>query len=305
MTAPNREQFANNAFTTLDGAIDASQTTLDVVDGSVFPSSGNFRIIISTEILLCTARSGNTLTVVRGVEGSTGASHSDASNVVHVLTAGGLTRWAQDNHSLWGYSSAPPVGKLVDTDGVTPLTASSFTWGNQGTATATDQNGTILLRAPFASGENCRVLYRTAPSPPYVLTAAIQPFAMRQGIPNIGIGFRKNSDTKMSVIAINADNDKQWGISVYNWNSPTSFSSNVLARTTLLFLGTYLWMRVEDDNTNLLFSVSSDGIEWVQIASVGRTSFMSGGPDEVCLYLNNNGSTLWEAWVRLAHWSYQ
>lgn len=84
-----RELFANNGSTTLNGAINNSVTSIVVTDGSVFPAS-NFRIIIGSELLFCSSRSTNTLTVIRGIESTTAASHADLDPVKHVLTAGGL-----------------------------------------------------------------------------------------------------------------------------------------------------------------------------------------------------------------------
>lgn len=86
------EQFKNFGRTTLNdaGGIDADDTPITVTDGSVFPSSGDFRIRIESELMLCTSRSGNDLTVTRGIEGSTATSHSDGSAVSHVLTAASL-----------------------------------------------------------------------------------------------------------------------------------------------------------------------------------------------------------------------
>jgi hypothetical protein len=88
------EQLANNAASILTAAIpDAVATTLTVANGTVFPATGNFRIIIDTELLLCTSRSGNTLTVTRGIEGTTAASHLNGAAVTHVLTQAGLLQY--------------------------------------------------------------------------------------------------------------------------------------------------------------------------------------------------------------------
>jgi len=69
--------------TTLDGAITATATTLDVADGSGFPAAtGPFVVLIGTELLLVTA-SGNALTLFetnvryRGAFGTTAAAHAD------------------------------------------------------------------------------------------------------------------------------------------------------------------------------------------------------------------------------------
>ena len=75
------ERIVNNIATTLNGAINDSVTSVTVTDGSSYPSEGDYRILVDTEVMQVTARSSNVLTVVRGVDGTTAASHADASNV--------------------------------------------------------------------------------------------------------------------------------------------------------------------------------------------------------------------------------
>jgi len=76
--------FANNAKTTLASPINATQTTITVAPGTgvLFPSPSSgqgFKVTLVSatsasvyEICLCTARSGDTLTVVRAQEGTSG-----------------------------------------------------------------------------------------------------------------------------------------------------------------------------------------------------------------------------------------
>ena len=79
----------NNAVSTLDGGINDSVTLLDVApgEGVLFPSSFPFNITIEDEILKCTNRVTDTLTVVRGEEGTTPASHADGKAVELRITA--------------------------------------------------------------------------------------------------------------------------------------------------------------------------------------------------------------------------
>src|SRR5678816_4270279 len=89
------EQFANKADSTLNGAINNSTTSIVVVDGSRFPATGNFRVLLGSdtltgELVIATARSGNTLTVLRGQESTTAQSWSDGTSVTHILTAGAV-----------------------------------------------------------------------------------------------------------------------------------------------------------------------------------------------------------------------
>ena len=71
-------KFTNNAATTLAAGINSSVTSIAVTDGSVFPTitgSDHFYVTFddttNKEIVKVTARSGNTLTVVRGQDNTT------------------------------------------------------------------------------------------------------------------------------------------------------------------------------------------------------------------------------------------
>lgn len=91
------ELFANIAASTLDVGIDDNDLSLDVVDASDFPASGNFRIVIGSEIMLVTAVASETFTVTRGAEGTVAAAHLAGVPVTHVLTAGGLAQTISEN----------------------------------------------------------------------------------------------------------------------------------------------------------------------------------------------------------------
>ena len=77
------------AVTTLAEAVDASETEIDVADGSVFgtiPDGDFVRARIDNEIVLITARTSNTLTVTRGQESTTGAAHSQGQKIRAILS---------------------------------------------------------------------------------------------------------------------------------------------------------------------------------------------------------------------------
>lgn len=81
------EQFTNNGNSTLNGGITDVAASLVVASAATFPTDGNFRLLIDSEILLVTAVSGTTFTVTRGAEGTTGAAHSNGATVRLILTA--------------------------------------------------------------------------------------------------------------------------------------------------------------------------------------------------------------------------
>ena len=93
--------YANNISATLNGAINNSVTTIAVHDGSILPSptGGDFFLLTligfdenmqenAWEIIKVTARSGNTLTVVRAQEGTPAASWSSGTPIELRVTAG-------------------------------------------------------------------------------------------------------------------------------------------------------------------------------------------------------------------------
>ena len=92
--------FSNNAATTLSSGISNSATSITVADGSVFPTiagSDYFYLTLEVasdaslkEIVKCTARSGNTLTIARAQDNSTARAFSSSDKAELRLTAAGL-----------------------------------------------------------------------------------------------------------------------------------------------------------------------------------------------------------------------
>ena len=89
--------FKNNAKTTLASSLSNSATSATVADGAVFPSlsAGEHFLITfddgsNNEICKCTARSGNTLTIVRAQESTTARAFSSGDAAEGRVTAGVL-----------------------------------------------------------------------------------------------------------------------------------------------------------------------------------------------------------------------
>jgi len=82
-------EVKNRAESTLASAITAAATSLSVAagEGANFPSSGTFHITINDEILACTSRSTDTLTVTRAAQGTSAAAHSADAVVSLNVTA--------------------------------------------------------------------------------------------------------------------------------------------------------------------------------------------------------------------------
>tara|TARA_Y100000114_G_scaffold75807_1_gene69525 strand:- start:4558 stop:8025 length:3468 start_codon:yes stop_codon:yes gene_type:complete len=91
-------KFSNLATTTLASGITNNATSITVADGSIFPalSSGDFFFATidtppnSPEIVKVTAISSNTLTVVRGQDGTTATSHASGETIALRVVAAAL-----------------------------------------------------------------------------------------------------------------------------------------------------------------------------------------------------------------------
>ena len=305
-----REQLDNKSETSLDGAIDASTTTVDVTDGSVFPSDGDFRIAIDAtdtsgalfEIVRVTARSTNTLTVVRAVDGTTGVAHATGASVRLIATEDGFEQYIQQNTNP--YHNYSPALRVYTIAGL-PTNAAGFTWVNQGTATADDVNNSILLKIPADAGVNLRGMELTAPSPPYAIIGGFHvshlAVANAAGQPRAGLILRESGTGELYSFFIRKAITDIAGVqyNVQRWTNTTTFSAEQNA-TLWTPPSDLVWLKIEDDNTDLNFSISEDGVNWVEIFSEGRTTFMAGGPDRIGFGANASDTTA-APWLYVHH----
>lgn len=172
---------------------------------------------------------------------------------------------------------------------------SNFAWINQGTATAAENGDGIYLLAPAVSGDNLRVLKKSAPATPYTITAMILPMYYPQNYNQCGLCWRQSSDGKL--VTFDVSNNGGLKLETLKFNGPSSFNA---AYTQIGF--NYIcpiWLRIADDGTNRITSWSLDGYNFMQVYSVGRTDFMTA--DEVGFYANSCNGT-YPAAIKLLSW---
>jgi hypothetical protein len=134
-------KFTNNAKTTLASGITSSATSATVTDGSVFPSLSSGEHFYCTfddgtnnEIVKVTARSGNTLTIVRAADNTTARAFSSGDQAELRATAALLTD-IQEN------IAAKSANQTV----YNTTTASSATSYNVGTDPGVEGNAMVFL----------------------------------------------------------------------------------------------------------------------------------------------------------------
>ena len=140
---------ANALTTTLNGAIDASTTTIVLTSVVNFPSTGTNHIQIGSEEISYTGISGNTLTgVTRGARGTTAASHADGATVTNTSD---FVAWGEAasgdlviDPGLWSIDNfGDKIIALIHNGPV-------FEWDSNA-ANATATRATIISGAPTAS----------------------------------------------------------------------------------------------------------------------------------------------------------
>lgn len=274
MSAPNREVFENSATTTLNGGIDDTQTSITVTDGSVFPSTGNFRLLIGSEIMHVTARSSNTLTVNRGVEGTSAAAHSDLAPARHIITQDGLLRAAQDNSVLWGSSGPLALHKIVDASG-NVIDSSYFTIINQSSTVFTDLDGTIGIRKPANAGGDSNTFMAESVSPPFTRIIAFQSRGGRtQTLEHTVCGLAMRDSATNRLIVFCKDYNHGLKIGCYRYTALNTFNSFGFTTQTV-DLPEIVWLKIEVDATNAIFSFSPDGVNWYVKLTESKSAFLA------------------------------
>jgi hypothetical protein len=179
---------------------------------------------------------------------------------------------------------------------MTPPVLTDFTWDNQGTGTANDNNGAIFLSAPALAGNNCRVLYKSAPSTPYTLTAAFIPVIINsQNYQKCGVGWRQSSDGKMVIAQY--ERDSSW---LRKHDNATSESSNYQQVNHHEYgFGGPTWVKLEDDGTNRKVYWGLDGTNWVLWHSHDRTNHMTA--NQLCFMASADNEN-WGSAMILLHW---
>jgi len=164
--------FANNASSTLAAPISSGATTLELTagTGALFPSPGGgqaFTLSLTdaatgniNEIMLCTARAADTLTVTRAQEGTTAVPWTTGDFANNFITAGTAALFLQSAGAL-GTMASQNANAVAITGGSARVTTLSGPHGNTASRPASpgvgDQYFDTDLHQPiwcFSTGPN-------------------------------------------------------------------------------------------------------------------------------------------------------
>jgi len=310
------ERFANSAASILASDINGSQSTLVVVSAITFPDSGDFRIIIDSEIMKVIGVSGNTFTVTRGAEGTAATNHFSGADVVAILSKEALAAFRANTIQLGQFSlrgNPGLAGRLylgdndsgvsaVD-DGVnwnpfglynfrlTAVQATDFTqiFNGGGGATFTQQGHSILFNSP--ANNNTSIFAKALPTEPFTLTVqfscqhipvspgfVMQGLCMRGGNSAICFGWQANGTNRFFAISNFTGASFNYGAIDYRAFTSGNFPENPkFLRVFQPPTGTRIW------------SFSVDGINWIPYLSHPRnTGTGISGPTHIGFLIRND-----------------
>lgn len=264
----SRERWSNGGESTLNVAASISDSTITVNDGTVFPATSRFDIVIDdTDIHTVTQVSSNTFTVDPVIS----TNHAQFSTVKHVLT----DRSIQDACKEASQKLLHPMNRILDKDGNT-LTASDFTWFNQGSATCVDaDDGGLNMTTQSEPYHEVRGKYISAPSTPWTLTARCEFGPGFELYAGSGTGsymglYGGDSSGAFYFLPIRGDVTALWQMDDEN-----TFNADV--GTFLSQSNFAVWMQLEDDGVDVIGRVSYNGYDYLEQWSETRDNFLASG----------------------------
>ncbi|MGA2502350.1 MAG: hypothetical protein ABSH20_31805, partial [Tepidisphaeraceae bacterium] len=251
----------------LNSSATTGDSTLDVVDGTVFPAAGDFRVLVDDELMLCTARSSNTLTVTRAIEGTTLASHAAAALISQVVSQGGVQRYLRDNDPLFDTTRA--AFRIIDAS-QNRLYAADFTLHDySGGSVAYDFGNSIVLQ-----GGGGAYLTRPIPGgPTWTLSVAVRTMGTSiesyWGGAVIGVMDTGNQSVIMRY------RSQEAGVLITHQNGSGGYQPGDIVGPQNIFAVDWLWMRITDPNDGSWhFQISDDGKHWLEVGSYGKSSYL-------------------------------
>lgn len=188
-----------------------------------------------------------------------------------------------------------------------PPTLTNWTWVNQGVASAADctvgNRAGIFMDSgtPAAPGANYRILKRTAPATPYVLTAGVFLGYGKWNYGGCGVGWRASGSGKFIILEATMGGGNSGDIRLEKWDSPTAASGGYQTRNHNTGVNAPFWIRLSDDGTNRQAYWSPDGSNWILFHSVGRTDYITA--DELIIGVGNETTaTNQNAYLTLFSW---
>ena len=283
-------------------------TNIKLCDGSTDPADGD--IAVGRQVRLnydgTVFRLPCNPATVSGGSGATITATTYAS-LPGTCTEGNLYLFTDSLYNFARCGASNVYTRFFDGKSVTPPSVYSGTWYwvNQSTATLSTTYGYDALTVPtsHAGGQAVR-----ATAAPTAGASAARVFAIRAAAPRKTgsttnspgwmIGFKETASTTNdklhALYCLFTNGTDSNNVICYirrMQNASTYGGSDDVTALQLFPTSVVNYVKIQDDATNLLFSISADGKNWSQVGSVGRTAYITGGPAAI-FYSAGTGNQL-------------
>lgn len=182
---------------------------------------------------------------------------------------------AGTNSSDVTISSSGGGGSGVPWLNVTNPTLTTFAWRNQGGASINALSNSIYISIPAIAGANFRGREVAAGAAPFSIVAGLIPQIHNQN--NNSVGLYVTDGTKLEILQI-TDYANSAGLvttlAVNRYSSVTAYASTPQTVGQGVTISP-IFLKIRDDGTNLTFSWSPDGSNFIQIYSEARLAYLS------------------------------
>lgn len=180
---------------------------------------------------------------------------------------------------------------------------SGWSWVNQGTSTITSSAyDQVLAGGAAGAGPNCVLRVRSAPATPYTITAHVRTVMAHKAYQSYGLCFRNSSSGALHIFDVIASDLGLTTVAIRSakFNSGTSYNADYI---TMRIPQMVNWMRIADDGTNRICSISEDGLNWLVIHTVGRTDFITADQVGIAVGVENSATPNFAPILRLLSWA--
>jgi len=198
---------------------------------------------------------------------------------------------------------APPFTPTIFDDENSPtfgapgdVNNSFWFWQNQGTATASWSNGTIVMTSDTTASSNLEILTEANPLPPAPYTFTI--FSTVLPVNTAGgcvMGFRESSTGKLVGLLIyqqnSLNNSTGGGSTIYSFNATAFNALTQINFEAFKSDGYYLRLQNTGSTLNFLWSPEGDGIQFKLLASEVVTAGFTIAPNQFFIGVNSNATT--------------
>ena len=153
----------------------------------------------------------------------------------------------------------------------TSATTGLTNWLNQGSSVVSDSAVGVCINSPTGGlSVNTAGRYGAAPTPPYKITALIAATRSSSSYNGVGIGWYDGTN-KLHMLSYITNNGGAPYFGVIKNNTPTSHNGNDFIGAFNVF-SQPVWMQIADDGTNVSFTFSQDGTNFLTLFSVAKAS---------------------------------